>query len=96
MKYTTEERDIYVSALEHWVEDHHDTDTFRSVVDDVRVAVECDGCGDEFVTDLKAGAGRLGADLHCPDCVEADKFKAVFVTELSAREVIDYQETGEA
>lgn len=91
LKYDTEQRDVLESALDHWVKDHADTDTFRDILTDVTVAVECKTCGDEFESDISVGAGRIGADCHCPYCVENDQFRGIWVRELTPREVLDYQ-----
>ena len=60
----------YGALLDHWAHDHADTDTFRNVLDGVRIRTECAGCGMVFETGVSGAGGDLVVRHWCDDCAE--------------------------
>ena len=58
----------YGALLDHWADDHADTDTFHDVLDGVRVRTDCAECGTAFETGVSEAGGDLVVRHWCDDC----------------------------
>ena len=80
--------DVYVAALEHWIDRHPRDDRLFDVLTDQWVEVDCQDCGQPFFSPVSYGRGRIGAEAYCPDCDDVG-FRRVMAQTLTAAELVE-------
>jgi hypothetical protein len=80
------------APLQHFIDNHPDSDQLRRALDGVDVENECKGCQKQFVSDLTVSpraSATVTADAYCPSCVEADALCDAVSTSLDAQDIFD-------
>ncbi len=87
------EKSDYQAVLDHYLDEHPDSDELEEIVDDVTVERDCSSCGGSFEADASLGfesgtdAGVF-APSTCPDC-QQDGLDSLMVDRLETAELAE-------
>lgn len=80
----------HAAVLEHYLEEHPESDVLREVIESTWVELDCQECGDTFYSPLKVGEDSFHAENFCTRCANHfNPVKQLVVRDLDAEEVLE-------
>lgn len=85
-------------VLEHWAQEHTDSEVFWNVLSDYRTHTRCGCCGEMFSSEIGVVTGpesekdALTVRLYCEGCVDdglVNQLKSLMVVDVTGRYVLD-------
>lgn len=81
----------YSAVLNHFLQEHPDSDLLEDVVNGKYIETVCEDCGRSFFAPVSLNSGRLHVDVYCPDCEGEELVRRLMVQEITAAEFVKYE-----
>lgn len=76
-------------VLDHYAQNHPDSDVIDRVINDAKIQTVCEGCDTEFVGELHFCEDHLAVDAFCEGCTERDYIRDLIVDPIPGKLAVE-------